>query len=108
MSEYNIKTLLNPIDSFIFIFPWEDTVTVKYDSVQRVVYFCKWDSENQLMGDELFSVQYIPANEQIEKSVDSSLLYTSTNGSYYYSITEAGQAFDITGDDVEASFISLN
>ena len=108
MSEYNIKTLLNPIDSFMFIFPWEDTVTVKYDSVQRVVYFCEWDSENQLVGDELFSVQYIPANEQIEKSVDSSLLYTSTNGSYYYSITEAGQAFDITGDDVEASFISLN
>ena len=109
MSDYNIKTLLNPIDNFMFVFPWEDAVTVKYDSVQRILYFCVWDSENLLVGEELFSIQFIPDGEQMEKSsVNGTLLYTSTSGSYYYSITEAGQAYDITSNDVESSFIALN
>ncbi len=109
LSEYNIKTLLNPIDNYMFIFPWEDTVTVKYDSVQKILRFCKWDSENQLVGEELFSIQYIPENEQAERGrVTEKVLYTSPYGVYYYSITESGRDFGINDKIFESSFIVLN
>ena len=104
-----IKTLLNPIDNYLFTFPWEDKVTVKYDSVQNILSFCLWDPENLLIGDELFSIRYDAADIVAETDANSqAVLFASDKGTYYYDITEAGETFGITDNIVESSFITLN
>lgn len=109
LSEHNVKTLLNPVDGYMFVFPWEDKVTVKYDSVQRILYFCLWDAENMMVGEELFSIHYVPENEQEERGyVAEKLLLTSPYGAYYYSVTESGEAFGISNKEIESSLIVLN
>lgn len=109
LSTSNVKTLLNPVDNYLFTFPWEDKVTVKYDSLQNILSFCLWDSEELVVGEELFSIQYVANDGVTEASVTTdALLYTSDNGAFYYCITEAGNNFGITNNTVESSFIILN
>jgi hypothetical protein len=95
------------VDNYLFEFPWEDKVTAKYDPTHNTLSFCAWDNEELLVGDELFSIRYIPKNEQTEKNVPGKLLYTSDYGAFYYKLTDAGEAFGITEKNIESSFIIL-
>ncbi len=100
--ESEIKTLFNPLDSYLFKFPWESNVSVRYDSVRNALLFCEWDEQNSVYGDELFSVAY---RDSSDEEVYGDILYESQNGTYYYEITEIGENFGITDDEVISSFI---
>ena len=82
---------------------------MKYDSVYNILSFCLWDAENLLIGEELFSIQYVAEDIAAETSANyESLLFASDSGAFYYEITDAGQDFGITNSTVESSFINLN
>lgn len=108
-SEGNMKTLFNPIDGYLFKFIWGDKVTVKYDSAEDILYFCKWDEESKTIGDELFLIRYRSEKEQVEENTDlGTEFFQSAYGSYYYEITSSGKLFGITGNMIESSFILIN
>lgn len=98
----NIKTLYNPLDSYLFIFPWNGTVSVRYDTVRDALLFCEWSESENSYKDELFSVAY---RETYDSEVYGNILYESQNGRYYYEITESGNSFGITDEDIISSFI---
>ncbi len=101
-----VTTLHNPLDSYLFIFQWEDKVTVKYDSLREALIFCLWDEANQKAGAELF---YIACRiEFAENEILGEILSETENGVYYYQITEEGYKFGITDDTVKVSFIKIN
>lgn len=100
--ESEIRTLFNPLDSYLFKFPWESEVSVRYDSVRNALLFCKWDEENGSYGDELFSIAY---RDSSDEETYGDVLYESQNGTYYYEITGNGESFGITDNQVISSFI---
>ena len=100
-----VKTLYNPLDSYLFRFPWDGNVSVRYDSERNALLYCLWNEESGTYGEELFSVAY---RESLDEEVYGEVLYESRNGRYYYEITEQGESFGITDSDVISSFIKNN
>ncbi len=99
-------TLYNPLDLYLFIFPWGSNVTIKYDSLRDALIFCKWDEEKSQAGNELFWISHrlTPA----ENEIIGETLADTENGVYYYQITDAGYSFGITDEIVTSSFIKLS
>ena len=56
-SEGSIRTVFNPIDSYLFRVTRPDVVTVYYDTLEQALKFCLWDSKKKLIKDELLSIQ---------------------------------------------------
>ena len=97
----DIKTLYNPLDSYLFKFPWNGKVSVRYDSVRNALLFCEWNEQSKTYNAELFSIAY---RESSNEEVYGKVLYESQTGTYYYEITENGETFGITDDEVISSF----
>lgn len=101
-----IVTLYNPLDYYLFLFNWGDSVTVKYDSLREALIFLEWDEKSQKTGDELF---YVARRIEVaENELLGELLGETENGVYYYEIAEAGYDFGITKESVAASFIKID
>ncbi len=99
-----IQTLFNPLDSYLLKFPWNGVVSVRYDSVHNALLFCRWYESSATYGDELFSIAYRRDKEQ---DPYGEVLYETDDDVYYYDITEAGESFGITDEDLKSSFIKM-
>ena len=97
----NFKTLNNPLDMYLLVFPWGSEVSVKYDSVRDALIYYRWNERSQKYGDELFSVSCRENNQEENKNV----LYEDDSSIYYYEITPQGTSFGITEELLEKSFI---
>lgn len=104
-SEGSVLTLFNPLDMYIFDFPWNSEVTVKYDSKRKALLFVEWNEWENSFGDELFSIAY-----RDEKSKDKygKPIIEYDDGGYYYKITEQGEDFGITEKMIKNSFTKIN
>lgn len=105
-SEGNITTLFNPIDSYLYRVTRNTEVTVRYDVYNQALLFCKWDNENELIKDELFSISYKKTPDETGESGKE--LHSTDRGVFYYSITTYGEDFGITDEGVVSSFIIIN
>ena len=115
-------TLLNTLDSYLFVFPYGSSVTVRYDRYRRALLFCEWDSAESAIRDELFSIAYRSAAEEAttneattaaaaadsQPAEPGKILYKNDTGVYYFAITEYGRAADITDSDIMSAFIRLD
>lgn len=101
VSTEKIMTLNNPLDMYLMVFPWGNSVSVKYDSLRDSLVYYKWDEKTQKYGDELFSVAYREPGQEEEKEI----LYNDDSSIYYFEITQQGESFGITGDLLKRSFI---
>ncbi len=98
----DINTLYNPLDSYLFKFPWNGNVSVRYDSVRNALLFCEWNEQSKTYNHELFCIAY---RDSSDEEVYGKVLYESKNGTYYFEITESGEDFGITEEEVVSSFI---
>ncbi|MGN1317051.1 MAG: hypothetical protein ACI4VW_08345 [Acutalibacteraceae bacterium] len=105
-SEGSIKTVFNPIDSYLYRVTQANVVTVYYDTLEQALKFCLWDSKDELVKDELLSIAF--RAEKDETQAVGKKLYNSENGTYYYKITSYGEEFGITDEGVKSSFIIIN
>ncbi len=105
-SEGTIKTLFNPIDSYLYRVTRVNDVTVYYDALDVSLKFCLWDNEEELVKDELFSIYFSDENDKT--SIKGKRLFKSENGTFYYEITPYGENFGITDEGVKSSFIIIN
>ncbi len=96
-------TLSNPLNKYLFLFDWEDKVTIKYDTLREALLFYSWDEASQKSGEELFSVSY--RAELAENEILGEILSETENGVYYYEITQSGYDFGITDETITTSFI---
>ncbi len=105
-SEGSIKTVFNPIDSYLYRVTQPNVVTVYYDTLEQALKFCMWDDKEKLVKDELLSIASESENDDIR--VPGKKLYNGENGDYYYKITTHGEKFGITDEGVKSSFIIIN
>lgn len=105
-SEGSIKTVFNPIDSYLYRVTQANVVTVYYDTLEQALKFCLWDSKEELVKDELLSIAF--RTEKDKTQAAGKKLYDSENGTYYYKITSYGEKFGITDEGVKSSFIIIN
>lgn len=104
--EKRVLTLFNPLDMYLFEFPWNGEVTVKYDSGRKALLFTEWNEGEQSFGDELFSIAY--RDDVNEKSAYGQVLLDNDDGVYYYKITTSGEDFGITERTIKNSFIKIS
>ncbi len=105
-SEGNVRTVFNPIDSYLYRITRVNEVTVYYDTLKQALKFCIWDSEEGLVKDELLSISYRTENDETE--INGKKLLKIESGTYYYEITNYGEDFGITDEGVKSSFIIIN
>lgn len=105
-SEGNINTVFNLLDSYLYRITRVGEVTVKYDAANRSLVFCEWDEKNKALKDELFEITLIKKGS--EDAANGERLHTSSNGDFYYTITEYGEKFGITDEGIISSFIIIN
>lgn len=105
-SEGSIRTVFNPIDSYLFRVTRPDVVTVYYDTLEQALKFCLWDSKKKLIKDELLSISFKTENNETQAT--GKKLFDSENGSYYYTISSYGEEFGITDEGVKSSFIIID
>ncbi len=105
-SEGSINTLFNPIDSYLYRITRVNDVTVYYDSLSQSLKFCLWNSEEELVKDELLSIAF--RAEDDETDANGKKLLTTDLGVFYYDITPYGDDFGITDEGVKSSFIIIN
>ncbi len=104
-SEIDVITLLNPLDMYIFDFPWNGEITVKYDSTRKALLFVEWSESENSFGEELFSIAY---REGKSKNKYGALISEDDDGAYYYRITEHGKDFGITEKTIKNSFTKIS
>ena len=105
-SEGSIRTVFNPIDSYLFRVTRPDVVTVYYDTLEQALKFCLWDGKQKLVKDELLSISFRTENNETQAT--GKKLFDSENGSYYYTISSYGEEFGITDEGVKSSFIIID
>ncbi len=108
-SSETIKTFYNPIHSYLFIFPWDDNVTVKFDKIENQTNICIWNATTNEIEDILFSIKFIEkesvTRETEEVFDDEFILSTTDKGDFIYEITSYGESFGITDEMIKSSFI---
>ena len=104
-SEGNICTLFNPLDSYLYRITRINEVTVYYDALKETLRFCIWDSENELVKDELLSISFKGVNSTLD--ADGKVLVENDNGTFYFNITDYGKDFGLTDEGVKSSFIVI-
>jgi hypothetical protein len=105
-SEGSVKTVFNPIDLYFYRITRTNEVTVYYDVLKQALKFCIWDSEEELVKDELLSISF--RKEFDENPVEGQKLLKTETGTFYYVITPYGKDFGITDEGVKSSFIIIN
>lgn len=105
-SEGNINTVFNLLDSYLYRITRVGEVTVKYDATERTLVFCEWDEQNKEIKNELFEIAFVKKGG--EEVSGSEKLNVSSNGDFYYKITEYGKGFGITDEGIISSFIIIN
>ena len=105
-SEGTVKTIFNPLDLYFYRITRVNEVTVYYDVLKQALKFCIWDSEEELIKDELLSIFFRKDNE--ETDVEGKKLLKTEAGTFYYSITPHGEDFGVTDEGVKSSFIIIN
>lgn len=105
-SEGSVKTVFNPIDLYFYRITRTNEVTVYYDVLKQALKFCIWDSEEELVKDELLSISF--RKEFDENPVEGQKLLKTETGTFYYFITPYGKEFGITDEGVKSSFIIIN
>ena len=98
----SVKTLNNPLDMYLLVFPWGNEVSVKYDSVRDALVYYEWNEETREYQDELFAIARRKPGEEFE---NSNLLYEDDNTVYYFEITGQGVEFGITAELLGQNFI---
>lgn len=104
-SEGNINTLFNPLDSYLYRITRINEVTVYYDALKETLRFCIWDSENELVKEELLSISFRGVNNTLE--AEGKVLLDNDNGTFYFNITDYGKDFGLTDEGVKSSFIII-
>ena len=102
-SEGSIKTLFNPIESYLYRVTRVNDITVYYDTLGQAIKFCLWDAQEELVKDELLSISFRAENDKTE--VKGEKLLKNENGTFYYEISPYGENFGITAEGVKSSFI---
>lgn len=105
-SEGSIKTLFNPVDSYLYRVTRANEITVYYDALVQALKFCLWDNEEELIKDELLSIAFRAENDESE--VKGKKLLKTELGTFYYDVTPYGESFGITDEGVKSSFIIIN
>lgn len=110
-SPENVKTVYNPVHSYLFTFPWGNKVTVNFDKIENQTNFCIWNTDTKEIEDILFSIRFVE-NEvnarEYEEAIDEGFVLKETeNGTFYYEITSYGESFGITSEMIESSFILI-
>lgn len=100
----NVQTLYNPLDNYLLKYSWNGRISVRYDSAQDALLFCRWSEGNKEYGDELFSIAYRASKDEPPYG---ELLYESDDGMYYYEITDYGRNYGITDEDLISYFIKM-
>lgn len=100
------NTLINPLDRYLFHFGWGDTVTLKYDSLRESLVFYEWDEESKKSGNELFSISR--RTKLAENEILGELLAETSEGVYYYQITDSGYDFGLSDEAIVSSFIKID
>lgn len=110
-SSETIKTIHNPIHSYLFRFSWDDNVTVNYDKIENQTNFCFWNEDTKEIEDILFSIKFIEksavAREYDELNDDSLVLTETEFGTFYYEITSYGEEFGVTDELIKSAFIII-
>ena len=105
-----IKTVYNPIHSFLYVFPWGNNMTVNFDKIENQTNFCIWNSKTKEIEDTLFSIKFVE-NKNLEdntREIDDSLILKETEtGVFFFEITSYGEEFGITEEKVKSSFIII-
>lgn len=101
-----LTTLYEPVNNYLFKFPWGNKVTVYYDSLRKSVLFCKWNEKENERGEELFSLSC--RNESTDNEIIGKLLFSDDRIVCYYDITDEGQAFGITDAMLISYFKKIN
>lgn len=105
-SEGQLYTVFDPMNLYLMRFTWNDKVTVRYDVARAALVFCKWDADNKVITDELFSIaRYQPGDELLFENMTK--LTETKDGDYYYAVTSYGYDFGITDETVLSGFIKL-
>ncbi len=106
-----VKTLYNPIHSYLFVFPWGDNVTVKFDKIENQTNFCLWNASTNEIEDILFSIKFIEKDSiarDLEQIYDEYfILSTTEEGDFVFEITSYGESFGITEKTIKSSFIMI-
>lgn len=97
-----VKTLNNPLDGYLLVFPWGNEVSVKYDSIRDALVYYEWNESSREYGDELFAIAQRESGEEFE---NNNILYESDDVVYYFEITPQGISFGITAKLLEQYFI---
>lgn len=105
-SEGNVKTLFNPIEMYLYRVTRINEVTAYYDALNQALKFCIWDSDEELVKDELLSISFRTDNDEFEAK--GKRLHSTESGTFYYEITDYGKNFGITDEGVKSSFIIIN
>lgn len=109
-SHEKVKTVYNPIHSYLFMFPWGNDLTVNFDKIENQTNFCIWNTETNEIEDILFSILFVEEKD-IENYQDvleeSVVLYETGSGSFYYHITSYGEDFGITDEIIISSFVKI-
>ncbi|MBO5066386.1 MAG: hypothetical protein J6D06_09760 [Clostridia bacterium] len=99
-----LKTLSNPLDEYLLLFPWEGEVSVKYDSVRDALVYYEWKESEHEYGDELFAIAQRDSDEKFE---NNNILYKDDNTAYFFEITQQGVSFGVTADLLKQNFIKI-
>ncbi len=109
-SDEVIKTVYNPIHSFLYVFPWGNNMTVNFDKIENQTNFCIWNSKTKEIEDTLFSIKFVE-NKNLEDNTretdDSLILKETETGVFFFEITSFGEEFGITEEKVKSSFIII-
>ena len=106
-----IKSIYNPIHSYLLNFPWGNNVTVKFDKIENQTNFCIWNATTNEIEDILFSIKFIEnqsvARETEEVSENAFLLASTDEGDFMCEITSYGESLGITEETIKSSFIII-
>lgn len=110
-SERKIKTLYNPVHSYLFEFPWGENVTVNFDKIENETNFCIWNTNTKEVEDILFYIVLIDDENDVyrmnENYDENNVLLETENGIFVYEITSYGENYGITDELIKSSFIKV-
>ena len=105
-----LKSVYNPIHSYLLSFPWSDDVTVNFDKIENQTNFCIWNTDTKEIEDILFTIKFIENYDKLSRDIDDyeeCVLFQTETGFFIYEITPYGENFGITDEFIKSSFIKV-
>lgn len=105
-----LKSVYNPIHSYLLSFPWSDDVTVNFDKIENQTNFCIWNTDTKEIEDILFTIKFIENYDKLSRDIDDYeeyVLFQTETGFFIYEITPYGENFGITDEFIKSSFIKV-